>query len=236
MKCMGDFGQAFSDEESDNEMGWKIKFKRPKFSAPKISVPKIISRPIASIVKPISSITSSIVRNPIAAATTGVAAGLAIPAMAANMIPGVNRLTAPITQPILSAASPITNAVAPVALMPLGIVSPSAAAAVYQAAMPTQKIPSQESYEEETLDTTSPSATLINTSPSATLINTSPSATLINTSPSTVLTSQGQAVLDTTPATLVSSSTKPEEKKGGAGMVIGGLAVAGIAAYMFMKD
>ena len=227
MKCMGDFGQAFSDEESDNEMGWKIKFKRPKFSAPKISVPKIISRPIASIVKPISSITSSIVRNPIAAATTGVAAGLAIPAMAANMIPGVNRLTAPITQPILSAASPITNAVAPVALMPLGIVSPSAAAAVYQAAMPTQKIPSQESYEEETLDTTSPSATLINTSPSA---------TLINTSPSTVLTSQGQAVLDTTPATLVSSSTKPEEKKGGAGMVIGGLAVAGIAAYMFMKD
>jgi hypothetical protein len=225
---MGDFGQAFSDEESDNEMGWKIKFKRPKFSAPKISVPKIISRPLASIVKPISSITSSIVRNPIAAVTTGVAAGLAIPAMAANLIPGVSQITSPLTQPILKAASPITNAVAPIALMPLGIVSPSAAAAVYQAAMPTPKMPGQVSYEEETLDTTSPSATLINTSPSA---------TLINTSPSTVLTSQGQAVLDTTPATLVSSSTvKKEEKKGGAGMVIGGLAVAGIAAYMFMKD
>jgi hypothetical protein len=225
---MGDFGQAFSDEETENEMGWKIKFKRPKFSAPKISVPKIISRPIASIMRPVSSISTTILKNPIAAATTGIAAGLAVPAIAANMIPGVNRLTAPLTQPILSAASPITNAVAPIALMPLGIVSPSAAAAVYQAAMPTQKIPSQVSYEEETLDTTAPSATLINTSPSA---------TLINTSPSTVLTSQGQAVLDTTPAAIVSSSSaKKEEKKGGAGMVIGGLAVAGIAAYMFMKD
>ena len=258
MKCMGDFGEGYDvevgDDRFESEMGFKIKIKKPKFkiSPPKISIPKPIQSIVkpavsftSSIVKPVSSITSSIVKNPVAAVTTAAGASLLPTAIISSQIPVLNKVTAPVTDTIKAAASPVTTAIAPVALAPVAMLSPGAAQAVMTAAMPSMpKVSAQQEQIIEELDSaldTTPAAILTNpTAPSAVVSNTAPVAAIVsNTAPAVTLNSNAQPVLDTTPATIVTSSSSApaeEKKKGGAGAVIGGLAVAGIAAYLFMKE
>jgi hypothetical protein len=247
MKCMGDFGSGYSvdagDDSFENEMGFKLKWKKPKFkiSPPKISIPKIISKPISAITKPVTSIASSIVKNPAGAIITGAGVALAPAAIAASVIPGVNKITAPVTDTIKAAASPVTSVVAPVILAPVSMVSPGIAQAAMIATQPT--MPKMSAQQEvimedlaESLDT-APAAILTSPSaPAAIVGSASPTAILSNTSPAVTINSDAKPVLDTIPATIISSSPAQPEKKGNAGAVIGGLAVAGIAAYFFMKE
>ncbi len=234
MKCMGDFGEGYlvdaGNDSFEQEMGFKIKIKKPKFSS---FVPKPVAKVVTAVTKPVTSVTSAIVKNPVAAVTTGVAATLVPAAMVASVVPGVNKITAPVTDTIKAAAMPVTQVVAPVVAAPLSVVSPSIAQQVVTTAMPT--MPKMPTMVEEQASEGQP---ILDTAPAAILTSDSaPAATLVNTAPAATINSQGQAVLDTTPATIISStSTQKEEKKGNAGAIIGGLAVAGIAAYMFMKD
>jgi hypothetical protein len=200
---MGDFGERkyidTDDNQFEQEMGFKI--KKPKITiSKKISVPKIISKPIVAVTKPVESVTSAIVKDPVSAVTTSVSTSFLPAAIVASSVPGVSSLTSPVTEAIKSSALPVTQVVAPVVAAPLSMVSASLADKIVSAALPTvPTMPSQVQYSEDT----------------------------------------SNAVLDTTPAALISSdssSEEPEEKKGNAGAVVGGLAVAGFAAYMLMKE
>lgn len=246
---MGDFGSGYSvdagDDQFEGEMGFGFKMPKIKIKPklPSVKLPPAISRPIQSVIKPVTSITSTIVKNPVAAVTTGVGVALAPAAIAASVIPGVNKVTAPVTDTIKAAASPVTSVVTPAILAPVSMVSTGIAQAAMTATVHTQpKISAQQEVImedlKESLDT-APAAILTNpTSPAAIVSNSDkPAAIVSNTSPSVTINSDAKPVLDTTPAQLVSSSSAPQaEKKGKAGAVIGGLAVAGIAAYLFMKD